>query len=700
MRDIEHATQAEDLPRVEAATDSFARRWLTVLEAVSLLYMLLPGVIFITGYLRITYAAPLCVLMLLSTWTAFTSARGEIAVTAPKPPRLYRRKVLIIAALTFFMVACTGIGAFTLQFFDYVATNALLRDYIQYTLPLAYQSGPDDGPFRLVMYSAYWLPAAMVGKVLGWYVACYAHYLWAAFGLFLVVCWFMYIVGSLRVGLAFLLLFFGGLDIVGRLLSEGGPTAANVSWWDYLTGVFWWGEGRGWLDHWSSGFALTDPEYSAKAGGVFFRFFSPISYMVDGPQHIVPPIIGFMMILHDLWRRKNTGRVLFIWSLFPLCSVFTAAGSLPFLVLGLVETRCRNLLTLANVTAIPVFFVLVSYIASTQKGGGGVLVSGWVWQFQDLSDTAWMLMLHYIVEFGLLALLIPTLRQAGYMPSPFWYLGAMTMFLLAPFYRMGTYNDFSSKIIVPAQMVFILLLAMAMLRASTPSQRLRRGLVIALLLIGAIGPAGTIIRALDFGMTGTPPPWKSVRHVNQWEPKRLLMQGRGDPETFFWKHLAKQPVFQPTDPIYPALYWNFVELKEPISNWIFFVEQDKYATTKDGLTIRTKGNQPILRRDNMNLAADTVGQIKVNVSVLVDGKPAENAAIIAIWATDEQIANAETNWPFERWHTNQAWPVRSIVTANSYWRGNIGAMAFYLRVPQGDEREYEVIIRDISFLER
>ncbi len=675
-------------------------RWLRMLEVASVAYLLLPVLIFVVGYLRPQFGYPLGFLLLLAmvlslkeSWAEHT----EESISFGHRPWVTMAAVML---LTFFLVACTGIGAFTYQFFDYVGTDALLRDYMQYDLPLAFQSGPDDKPYYLVMYAGYWLPAAMAGKLLGWYGAYYAHYLWAALGLFLIVCWYMRLAGAVRFSLALLLLFFGGMDVVGRLFSEGGAGSAGVSWWDWLTGVFWWGEGRGWLDHWSSGFALTDPDYAPKAGGVFFRFYSPLSYMVDGPQHIVPPLLGFMVILHDLWHRKNSGRVLFLWSLLPLCSVFTAAGSLPFIVLGMAENRCRNLLTLANTVALPVLLVVFSYFGSTQSVGGGVLVSGWLWLFQDLRDTWWMLLLHYAAEFVLLSVALLLLWQRERMPSIFWFLGCMGFFFLAPFYRMGTYNDFSSKVIIPAQFVFITLLAVGMLYANTPIQRLARAAMLVLLCIGAIAPVGVVMRALDFGMFNLPPELSAVRHLNQWEPRRLLMQGKGDKESLFWKYLAKEPVLRPTEPIFRTREWNFQELKEPINYWIFFTDPSSYTLSARGLSIKTKGNKPFLRRDSMELPADKVGQILIDAEVLVDGEAAKDAAIIAIWATDEQVKSAESDWPFQRWHSNQAWPVRSIVRANSYWRGNIASLGLYLRVPQGDERDYEVRLRSVAFLER
>jgi hypothetical protein len=274
------------------------------------------------------------------------------------------------------------------------------------------------------------------------------------------------------------------------------------------------------------------------------------------------------------------------------------------------------------------------------------------------------------------------------------------MFLLAPFYRMGEYNDFATKIIIPAQFIFILILAISFTSVQTTSQRVRRAAAVVVLLIGAIGPLGVVIRAFEFGMTGSPPPYNRVRHINAIEPRVLAMQGKGDTDAFFWKHLAKAPVYRPTEPIYPNLKWNFRELKEPLSYWIFFTPPEKYALTDKGLRIETQGNQPILRRNAMGLDANTVGMIDIKADISVDGEPATNAAVVAIWATKEQVASAESTWPFQRWHTNQAWPVLRIVSTNSYWRGTIEDMAFYLRVPKGDNRTYEVTISEIAFLER
>ncbi len=536
-----------------------------------------------------------------------------------------------------------------------------------------------------------------MARAVGWVGGYYFSYLWACVGVVLILIWFMRIVGKLRISLALMLLFFGGLDIVGRLLTEGGAAASGVSWYDFITGAYWWSESRGWLDHWTSGFLLTDPVYKEAAGGVFFRFYSPMSFLVDGPYHIIPGALVFLMIIHDLWRRGSADRVALLWAAFPLGSLFFAVGSLPYLALGIWEHRAKRLFSFANLAALPAMVSVLLYFASVTSSGR---VSGWIWEYQDISQTWWILLVFYITEFGLLALCVPALGLQGKLPHIFWWLGSLCFFFLAPWYRIGEYNDFASKIIIPAQFVFLLWLAIGIVHAEGKGQRLRGIAVVALLCVGALAPLGTVARALDFGFGGSPQPKERVRQFSEMEPRTLILQGKGDLEKPFWKYLAKNPVYRNTAPIFSTLRWDFVQPKDPVEYWIFYVEPEHYGLTPKGLTIRTQGNKLILRRDGMALDTKKVGMVKIDADIRVDGQIASDAAIIVQWATVEQVEAAQDEWPFQRWQSNQAFPAHNIISSNSYWRGNIQSMAFYLRVPKDDERVYEVTIREIDFLER
>jgi hypothetical protein len=693
MSQSPETTPAETMssePRTPAAQSAF--RWLVSLEVVSLLYLMLPVSLFFVGWLRAVYAWPLLALVCVGFWFALR-ATFPAAREAGEASRTAKRQITALGIICLFLTICSGLGAFTFQFYDYRFNDSILRDLIQYETPLAYaEAGASRSPHVLAMYWGFWLVAGFAGKLLGWYAANYLHFLYSFGGLFLIALWFLRIVGTARMRYALLFLFFGGLDIAGRLLSEGGPAAANVGLWDYITGVFWWGEGRGWLDHWSSGFALTDPEVAPLMGGVFFRFYSPLSFLVDGPQHLIPGII------HDLWRRRSTDRVWFLWSPLSLCSPFVSAGVIPFLILGLIENRARNLLSIPNAIAPIIAAVFIAHMASVDSSGVE-LVQGFVWDYANLGETWWLLLLHYVVEFGLFALLIPVIRQPGNQPTVFWFLGALAFFVLAPFYRIGVFNDFASKVILPAQFVFILYIALAIRQSKTPLQVWRRNALIVLLVIGALGPLGMVARALEFGLFHHPLPMKSVRHMSDIEPRSLVSQAKCDTNAFFWTKLAKQPVYRQSEMIFPNIEWDFRQLDEPFEYFIFFEGEEKALTNK-GLEIRTQGNRPILRRDEINIDTNTVGQIALDLDILVDGQPAKDAAIVVVWATPEQVEAADGKWPFQRWHSNQAYPVRALVSYNSYWRGTARDIAFYLRVPPGDERTYHVIIRKVLFLER
>lgn len=676
-------------------------RPLQILEGISLAYLVLPFAIFLLGWLRPVLALPSFLLLAAAAYYAY---RDTARAPAPALDRsawpIPGQRLAAMAAVVFAVVATTGIGGFAFQFFDYAFYDAVLKDFMTYSWPIAYEeAGPDNEPMHLVMYPAYWLPSAMVGHLAGWEAAYYSHYLWAGSGMLLILLWFLRIAQTSSMHAVLLVLFFGGLDLVGRLLTES-PGEAQVSLFGYLAGEFWWSHGRGWLDHWSSSYALLDPEMAPKAGGVFFRFFSPISFLVDGPYHLFPAMIGFMMLLHDWWRRNSLGRSLLIWACLPICSVFVSAGSVPFLGLAILERRGRHLGTFANCAALP-FIALMFFFYASVVGVEGARVSGWIWEFHRLSDTWRFLLLHYLVEFGLLAMLVPTIVRAGYFPGRLWWFGALTMFLLAPFYRMGEYNDFATKVILPAQFVFLLYLAMAIHRAEGPTQHLKRKLLIVLLCVGAIGPLGNLVRAYDFGLSGTPPPFDRVRHINEVEPRILAMQGKANPDSVFFRWFAATPVLQPTKPIRPVVVWDFTDPATYDPNiFIGFVDQAQIRWTEQGLHILTEGNRPLLRRDGVALDTRRIGKVRVRHQVLRDGLPVENHGIVFQWATPEQVAMSGDKWPFPKWQNNQAWPILRILGTNSFWRGVAQDVSFYFNVPGAGDERYEVIVSEIAFLER
>lgn len=672
-----------------------------VLEVASLAYIGLPFLIFCFGWLRMVVALPLALLYLAGlaecAWRAWRAAAH--APDAEGIPRQYfLLRTFDLVALIAFVVACTGIGALSVQFFDYAWYNALMRDMISAPWPLGYQeAGPNNEPLFMNFYYGYFLPAALVGKLLGWNAAIHFFYLWGVIGVLLTVLWFRRLTGLPYPWFALFFLFFGGMDFLGQLLTAQRPPYEGLTWWDFLTGTYWWSTSRGWMDHWTANLALPGSGVENIMNGVFYRFYSPISFLVDGPYHVLPGWIVVQMILHDLMKRRTLERAALLWCGLPLLSVFVPLGCAPFIALGLLELfRGGSWRSFGNcVTAPAVTLLFFLYYVSVESGGR---VSGFLWQYQNLLAAAPYLLLYYLAEFGLMALVLPTLRAPGMPDRRWWYL-ALALLLAAPWYRMGEYNDFTTKVTIPAQIVFMVYLALGiMAQPQNRLQRIKRGLLMVFLCIGAIGPLGNLIRAIEYGFHPEPMPMARSRHINEVEPRRLLLQGKGRPDSLFWKYLAAPVPYMPSEKINPHRVWDLARPKAD-EKWEYFTEER--ALSPEGLRIRVQGDTPILRLRDISIDAARVGTIFVDHTVLCDGVPTAGYRLIFLWVPKDELRRVERGrWPFHRWRSNVLVPLRDSVSTNPWWRGTIGDFALFLDLPDDRTGPCEILIRSIQMLER
>ena len=166
---------------------------------------------------------------------------------------------------------------------DWIKHNAVLFDCVHLPWPVVLAEGTVRWP--LVYYLAYYLPAAVVGKMAGYAAAQAALWAWSSLGVTLACLWFARLT-RLPVALAPLAFFsFAGLDIVGSTLMqipalhqphEKLLLYPNESWsriWQF-PGHFWmlaWAPGQalgGWL---AAGLFLSSPK-PLRAACVAFLF--------------------------------------------------------------------------------------------------------------------------------------------------------------------------------------------------------------------------------------------------------------------------------------------------------------------------------------------------------------------------------------------------------------------------------------------
>ena len=213
------------------------------LRRISYLYLLAPAILFFLGWLRPVLAVPLALAVLWVVRSLWFHGPGEKA-------DITRSSVTAIIAVSGAWVLLSGVGGYTFQNWDHHWRNAVLHDLTSYGWPVVY-SAPVKGPIQMLVYNiGYWLPAAAIGRLLGWHAANAALFFWNWLGAALVGLHLSARSGHWRSLL--LLILFSGLDGIGVLLfsAESYPSllppithleawAGGLQYSSFTTQLFW-----------------------------------------------------------------------------------------------------------------------------------------------------------------------------------------------------------------------------------------------------------------------------------------------------------------------------------------------------------------------------------------------------------------------------------------------------------------------------
>jgi hypothetical protein len=152
------------------------------LHRITILYLIIPFIIFCMGWLRLSVAIPATAIILWATWQLLKQdSLAQLPISNSQFP-------FYLLLITFTWTLLSGVGGYTFQNWDHNWRNAVLHDLINYDWPVFY-STPESGPVKmLVYYVGYWLPSALVGKLLGWQAANFFLFLWTWLGVFSLLC--------------------------------------------------------------------------------------------------------------------------------------------------------------------------------------------------------------------------------------------------------------------------------------------------------------------------------------------------------------------------------------------------------------------------------------------------------------------------------------------------------------------------------
>lgn len=461
------------------------------LHALTLLYLLTPCFIFLFGWLTVSLALSVSIAILYTAYQ--TRGRGTISDFS-------KQDLVILAVLSLAWTLTSGAGGFGHQNSDWAKHNAVLKDLIFKPWPVMYDVETGElGVIRhpLVYYLAYYLPAAAVGKALGWIAANVVLSIWTWTGIFLALAWVKRLSG--RYWVAALFIFLSGLDGPGHwfLKHDLFKWTSHIEWWAH---------------HW---------QYSSNT-----------SLVVWVPQHALGGWLATSLILDGWYHKTPVKTVPLEWAAAAFWSPFASIGLIPFAMLRAVEHPWELLTGWKDwIGVLPWLALLYLYYSASQP-----VPQSWL-TATILGPDKYTYVFFVVMEFGLFAGLV---AAAGPSRREQWVLGLVTVVLLAiPFYRMGLYNDFGMRASIPALFALWILVGFALLKIRG---KLRVALVVAMIL-GAVTPGTELLRSFAH-FQFRPPNIERVHEVHSAHSNKAIgAQYLGTQDSFFFSSLAKETPF-------------------------------------------------------------------------------------------------------------------------------------------------------------
>ena len=412
------------------------------LTRITYVYLALPFIIFCMGWLRLSIAIPVTALILWALWQLLKHYSQ-----LPIPNSQFPIYPLLLTGL---WVLLSGVGGYTFQNWDHHWRNAVLHDLITYDWPVIYSS-PERGPIAmLVYYVGYWLPAALIGKVLGWQAANFTLFLWTWLGVLLVTLQLGNVLKTSPLKLAFLLIFFSGLDSLGTLLfAQEYPTL-----WPPITH----------LEIWSGSL-----QFSSFTTQLFWVF-----------NQAVPAWLCIAIIMNGVKR----GQSALIWALCFFFAPLASIGLIPYILIDwFSQTDFKapfkdlrwDILFAAIIIFLLSFFFFTSNTAAQERGLQALAIKDFL--------------AFFLLEGGLLWLLLAPLHWRDLR----WVITGLLL-LIIPFIQFGSGRDFVMRASI-APLLYLMLMTGEVLFQKTTNRLLLSTFYI-LLLLGSLTPLYEINRSI------------------------------------------------------------------------------------------------------------------------------------------------------------------------------------------------------------
>ena len=425
---------------------------------VTAAYLALPNLLFVLGWLSPGWAVPGVLALTVALVVTWRSA----ADGAHPPSQGTVAAVALLAAVAAF---AAGIGGVNLQVTDYYKHNLMFLDLAVERWPVVYAL-PGGGSAYLCYYVAYYLPASLLGTLLGPAGIDPASLAWGLLGVGLAFGWIARLGRDRSVAVLIVFLLVDGFAWLPGLL----PLAARLGLVD--PGAL--------AAPWPGG-VFSDRFWSF--GGPASRLLFPgqLNHLVWTPQHALPGWLATACVIDALERRRPSVHLPSIHALTVLWSPFVAVGLIPFTALALLRERRRAMIAagaLAVVVALPATLYFAGHVPLAHADWLFAAFTGW----RD-----WLTYLAFLVSsvgvwWGLLAV---TRRTCGVPDRDGLHMAALAVAVLVAVttVRLGLNNDWVLHVSSPALVVVHLAVARAVIAAWPKIRRRGSRLLLAVLLL-------------------------------------------------------------------------------------------------------------------------------------------------------------------------------------------------------------------------
>ncbi|MBR1796714.1 MAG: hypothetical protein IJ757_01675 [Clostridiales bacterium] len=390
----------------------------TAFFRASILYLILPVIIFFLGYLRPLWAVVFTGLTVVATiWVMRDIGRrtdGTAIGEAQKSVTIKPSYLLTVIPLILIVMYFGGVSEYGWCTIDHRIRYAILNDLIDYRWPVIYdlstQQNPvvanalGEGHVAFAYYFVFWMIPAVAGKLFGMTVARLVLFIWTGIGLFLIAIGASLMYGKASKALFLGLMLFAGFDVIPYFMRQ-------------LQGV-----GSMWED-WTSNLRIV---------GNFYQIMNVFHQSVPGW------LITIMLLL--LVNSRSVG---YLGALMFCYSPWAAIGILPMCVckiaVELINNKksrwARELFTIGNIITPIVFFICFAPFYTSNPNARND--SGFIWTFyasplKFIEDY----ILYAFFEFGAWYLLI----RKSHRKDPM-LITALVTLLVFPIYKISYAND-------------------------------------------------------------------------------------------------------------------------------------------------------------------------------------------------------------------------------------------------------------------